>query len=63
MTAIEGFEKILNKIDRKEKKIPKELKQYYHTIANLKEDDYITFLDEASGEDIIIREVDFSVYI
>ena len=54
MTAIESFEKILNKIDEKEKKIPKELKDYFHTLENLTADDYTTFLDEASGENIIL---------
>ena len=62
MTAIEGFEKILNKIDVKEQKIPKELKEYYHTIEKMKEEGYTTFLDEASGESIIVWEADFNVH-
>jgi len=60
MTAIESFERILNKIDEKQKKIPKELKDYFHTIENLTEDDYTTYLDEASGENIIVWEDSFN---
>jgi len=62
MTAIEGFEKILNEIDEKQQKIPKELKEYYRTIEKMREEGYTTFLDEASGESIVVWEADFNVH-
>ena len=54
MTEIEKIELVLKKIDEKAKTMPKELEAYLHTLDNLMDDDYIAYLDEASGEDIII---------
>jgi len=55
---------VLKDIENKEKKIPKELKEYYRTMEDLKDEDYPTFLDEASGEQhIIIWEEGFNASI
>ena len=40
---------VLDDIAIKDKKLPKELKQYFHTIGNLHEAGYIPFLDESEG--------------
>jgi len=64
VTEIEKIELTLKRIDEKAKTIPKELKAYLHTVENLQEDEYLTFLDEAGGEEIIIwsslSEIDLS---
>jgi len=63
MTGIERIELTLKRIDEKAKTMPKELKAYLHTVENLQDDEYITYLDDAGGEIIIwpeLSEIDLS---
>jgi hypothetical protein len=53
----------LDKIADNEKDLPKELRQYFHTIDNLTDDRYVVFLDESEGDFIsesFISEVLFN---
>jgi len=45
----ESLDKILDDIAIKDKNMPKHLRQYFHTIENIEEDDYTIFLDESEG--------------
>jgi mRNA-degrading endonuclease HigB of HigAB toxin-antitoxin module len=49
MTDRTDLEIVLNDIAKKEAAMPRELKNYFHTVDHIQEDGYIVFLDESEG--------------
>lgn len=46
---MKSIEEVLDHIADKEKKMPKDLQRYFHTVASIEEDGYIIYLDEGEG--------------